>query len=204
MKKLAILVVLFLGGITAQANVTNLDHSKKRGIRYNNAQTITFVQKGVTFFVHTNGEFDFNRTPYRGRRGYGINAPGQTYGVTYPYRDRGFVRYDRWGNISKVGRNYINYNRRGRVNQIGNISLRYHKGQLVKVGNMQVIYDRWGRLLRLEGNIIYGNTDCGICGINGCAIDHFDYRNNPRERSPKYKHKGKRNHDHYDDDHDDD
>ena len=153
MKKLAILVVLFLGGITAQANVTNLDHNTNRGIRYNNSQPITFVQKGVTFFVNTNGSFDFNfsRGTIRGRRGNSLNAPGHTYGVTYPYRN---VRYDRRGNIVKIGRNFITYNRNGLVNQIGNVSLRYHRGKLVRIGNMRIFYNKRGRIHQVRGNVL--------------------------------------------------
>ncbi len=157
MKKLAILVVLFLGGITAQANVTNLDHSKKRGIRYINAQPITFVQKGITFYVYPNGEFDFTRTQYRSRRGFITNAPGQTYGFSFPDRNRGIIAYDRWGNISKIGRNYISYNRRGQVNQIGNVNLRYRNGRLVRVGNMHVIYNHRGRSYKLHGDVYTNN-----------------------------------------------
>ena len=153
MKKLAIVVVLFLGGMTAQANVTALDHNTNRGIRYNNAQPITFVQKGVTFFVNTNGSFDFNfsRGAIQGRRGQFLNAPGHTYGVTFPYRN---IRYDRRGNIVKIGRNFISYNRNGRVNQIGNVTLRYHRGQLVRIGNMRIIYNKRGRMYQVRGNVV--------------------------------------------------
>ena len=72
MKKLLLLAVLFLGGITAQANqVTDLDHGQKKGIRYNQAQPITFVQKGIQFFVYSDGDFDFEvlRSTYNGLRG---------------------------------------------------------------------------------------------------------------------------------------
>lgn len=179
MKKLLVLAVLFLGGMTAQANqVTNLDHGQKKGIRYNQAQPITFVQKGIQFFVYTNGEFDFQvvRSNSYGRRGNQyLNAPGSTFGVYFPYSNGRLVRYDYWGNIKQVGRNHIFYNRNGKVNHIGSVSMRYRKGRLARVGNMTLLYDRWGRISGLQGRIHHNHTTCGICGINGCSTNHFDY-----------------------------
>lgn len=59
MRKL-IIAVLFLGGITAQANqVTNLAHTNNRGIRYNQPESIPFIERGYKFVIFTNGTFDF-------------------------------------------------------------------------------------------------------------------------------------------------
>ena len=160
MKKLVVLVVLFLGGMTAQANeVTNLDHANTTGIRYNVPQSIKFVQRGVKFTVFPNGEFDFRflNPQHHGRRGY--NAPG----TTYNNRKRGYVSYDYYGNVTKVGRNYIYYNRNCDVNQIGNITLRYRNGRLVRVGNLRIFYNRYGEIAQTEGHVIhndhYGTND---------------------------------------------
>ncbi|WP_299684587.1 hypothetical protein [uncultured Dokdonia sp.] len=154
MKKLVVLVVLFLGGMTAQANeVTNLDHANTTGIRYNVPQKIKFVQRGVKFIVFPNGEFDFKflNPQHHGRRGY--NAPG----TTYNNRRRGYVSYDYYGNVTKVGRNYIYYNRNCDVNQIGNVTLRYRNGRLVRVGNLRIFYNRYGEIAHTEGHVIYND-----------------------------------------------
>ena len=154
MKKLVVLVVLFLGGMTAQANeVTNLDHVNTTGIRYNTPQSISFTQRGVKFIVFPNGEFDFKflNTQHNGRRGY--NAPG----TTYNNRKTSYVSYDNYGNVTKVGRNYINYNRNCDVNQIGNITLRYRNGRLVRVGNLNIFYNRYGKIAYTEGHVIHNN-----------------------------------------------
>lgn len=181
MKKLLVLAVLFLGGMTAQANqVTDLDHGQQKGIRYNQSQPITFVQKGIQFFVYSNGDFDFQaiRSNINGRRGHQhLNAPGTTFGVNFPYSNSRLVRYDYWGNINKVGRNHIFYNRNGKVSHIGTVNLRYRNGRLARVGNMTLGYDRWGRISALQGQIHHNHTTCGICGIDGCATNHFDYGN---------------------------
>ncbi len=167
MKKL-LLAVLFLGGMTAQANtVTDLDHNTRTGIRYNQPQAITFVERGVEFVVFANGQFDFalvgprfqNRN--QGRRNVGYNAPGHAYGVSYRNDYNSFIRYDYYGDISKVGRNHISYNRFGEVNQIGSVRLRYNNGLLTRVGGMELIYNRRGRLVDLIG---YVHNDRGRNG----------------------------------------
>ncbi len=157
MKKLLVLAVLFLIGTSAQANqVNDLAHGKKKGIRYNQPQAVTFVQKGIQFFVYTNGDFDFRvvgNNAYGRRNARYNNSPGTTFGVTFPNHNHRLVRYDYWGSINRIGRNVIFYNRRNRVNQIGNISLRYRKGRLVKVGNMSLFYNRRGHVIDVQGRI---------------------------------------------------
>jgi len=158
MKKLAVLVVLFLGGMTAQANVvSNLNQVDNRGPRYNNnTQHISFVQRGITFIVHSNGTFTYrsNGAQNIGRRGV-YSTPGQTYyGVSYANRSNGLVSYNRNGVISKVGRNLITYNRYGKVSRIGNVNLRYRNGRLIKAGNMHISYSRNGRIIKTYGNVI--------------------------------------------------
>ncbi len=156
MRKLVVLVVLFLGGMTAQANeVTNLDHNNTTGIRYNTPQKIKFVQRGVKFIVFPNGEFDFKflNPQQHGRRGH--NAPGTTYNNR---RNNRYVSYDYYGNVTKVGRNYIYYNRNCDVNQIGNITLRYRQGRLVRVGNLRIFYNRYGEIAYTEGRVIHNNN----------------------------------------------
>lgn len=161
MKKLAVLVVLFLVGMTAQANqVTNLDHSQERGIRYNSSKSIQFVQRGVTFIVHSNGTFTYrasrgnNVVSNVGRRGARRTAPGHSYGVSYVNNSYSpNVSYNSYGQISRVGRNIIRYNRYGIVQSIGNVRLRYNNGCLVRAGNMHIRYNRNGRIINTYGTI---------------------------------------------------
>ena len=157
MRKLVVLVVLFLGGMTTQANeVTHLDHNNTTGIRYNEPQSIHFVQRGVAFTIFPNGAFDFNfiNPQLHGRRGH--NAPGAIYTNR---RNNRYVSYDYYGNVTKVGRNFIYYNRNGKVNQIGNINLRYRNGRLVRVGNMRLFYNRRGHIRYTEGRVIRHHRD---------------------------------------------
>lgn len=190
MRKLVVMVVLFLGGMTAQANeVTNLDHNNTTGIRYNTPQAIKFVQRGVKFIVFPNGEFDYKflNPQQHGRRGH--NAPGTTYNNR---RNNRYVSYDYFGNVTKVGRNFIYYNRNCDVNQIGNITLRYRHGRLVRVGNLRIFYNRYGDIAYTEGRVVrtnnYGSNTNDYNGYN----DHYNNRNNNRNRNGSGTRGGKR------------
>jgi hypothetical protein len=88
---------------------------------YNNA--VNFFERGIEFFIFTNGDFDFDTRSYNNR---GIR-----------------IERDFRGRIRSVGNVFINYDRRGNVTRVGNIFMRYNRGRLAKVGNLRVSYDRW-------------------------------------------------------------
>ena len=161
MKKLVVLVVLFLVGITAQANqVTNLDHNRERGIGYDHSKSIKFIQRGVVFIVHSNGNFTYytprvkhfknNRVRTTPGHNYGVNFYNNSYGNNYGPK----VSYDRYGKIYKIGRNLITYNKYGKVQRIGDVRLRYHNKCLVRAGNMHITYDKYGRIKNTHGKVV--------------------------------------------------
>ncbi|WP_298880974.1 hypothetical protein [uncultured Polaribacter sp.] len=131
------------------------------GFNYSYNEAVNFVERGIEFFVFTNGEFDFN-THY--------NDTYFNYG-----RDRG-VRIDRdyRGRISRIGNAFINYDRSGNVTRIGNVFIRYYRGQLTNVGNLRVRYNYWGN------PIFYGTVKNNYYNHNGFRInlnigDIFNY-----------------------------
>lgn len=96
---------------------------------YNDA--VNFMEKGVEFFIFTNGNFDFDiRSNDRRMR----------------------IRRNFKGQIRSIGNVYIRYDIRGNVTRIGNIAIRYFRGRLVNVGDLRVRYDRW------EYPVFYGNV----------------------------------------------
>lgn len=156
MKKLLI-AVLLLGGLTAQANqVTTLDQND-RGTRYNTSNSVTITERGIQYTIYKNGNFDHspvrNQVQTQGRRTTAVRtAPGQTYGVTYESSARQTVKYNRNGQLIKVGNTLINYNRQGQVKKIGTTSVRYTNGRLTQVGNKKVHYNRRGKITSVSVN----------------------------------------------------
>lgn len=127
---------------------------------YDNA--VNFFERGIEFFVFTNGEFDFDTS----------------------YRDRGVrIRRDFNGRIRRVGNVFINYDFRGNVTRIGNVFMNYRRNRLVRVGNLDVRYDRWGYPVfhgDVRDNFYYDNGvrfDINIGRIYNFN-DRFFFRNN--------------------------
>lgn len=197
------MMVGLLGVTTSWANKkdTALENDKLFSRYYRYAEPIQFMERGVTFFVYSNGEFDFNRKrgyAHYGRRGYNHRTHPRA-GKRFQYKNRfGQIQRDYYGNIVRVGRTYIDYDRFGRVTRIGSVDVDYgRRGNLRQVGNMFVTYNREGRLLYAEGEVKSGY--CGICGTDNCSITHFSdydhkfdhwdndgYRYKKRKRNRRY------------------
>lgn len=204
MKKVFVLVVVFLVGITTQAFSTNqLSVVKNPGIkhRYDKSQSIRFVENGVRYEIFTDGTFDFTvinpaHLYNRGRRGHRITqvsyAPGAVQYVRGKRYRRSLILTDHYGNIIGIGSTPITYKRNGKVKSIGFVNMKYHRGYLVRVGGMELIYDRYGNIRRTIGHVKpyrpkvwhddwYDNNDCDF----DYDYDDDDWSYNDRSRKKK-------------------
>jgi len=155
MKKVFLLVAVFLVGITTQAetntNAESVTYNPGHQYRYTNAQEITFVENGVLYAVTTDGAFSFqflhpSQNNYRrgnNRQVYYNNGRRGTRIVNHNGR-RARIARDCYGNIIAIGHTQITYKRNGKVRTIGRVPLRYHRGLLISVGNMEITYNRRG------------------------------------------------------------
>ncbi|MFY9241387.1 MAG: hypothetical protein WAO74_00015 [Polaribacter sp.] len=127
---------------------------------YDNA--VNFEERGIEFFIFTNGDFDFDTS----------------------YLNSG-VRIDRdyRGRIRRIGNVFLNYDIRGNVTRIGNVFLSYYRDRLTRVGNLNVRYNHWGN------PVFYGYVKDNFYYDNGVQInlnigtiynynDRFFYNNN--------------------------
>lgn len=163
-KGVLILLGMFMMVSTVEAKAgENLPNRFGLNYTYNNA--VNFFERGIEFFVFTNGDFDFD-TNYTNRR----------------------VRIDKdyRGRIRRIGNVSLRYDFRGNVTRIGNISIQYFRNQLTNVGNLRVRYDRWGTPF-FYGNVrdfyynngIRFNISFGdICNYNDAYFYRNDFRQN--------------------------
>ncbi|WP_299050747.1 hypothetical protein [uncultured Polaribacter sp.] len=119
--------ILLLFGLFMMVSTVEASHNNKlligNGFDYSYTNAVNFVERGIEFYVFTNGEFDFDTN----------------------YRNRGVrIHRDYRGRIRNIGNVFVNYDSYGNVSRIGNIFIRYHRGRLARVGNLRVDYDRWG------------------------------------------------------------
>lgn len=190
-KGVLIILGMFMMVSTVEAkNGNELRNSIGVNYSYNNA--VNFIERGVEFFIFTNGEFDFNTNynttyyDYNGRR------------VT----NRGVkIERDYRGRVRSIGNVFINYNAFGNVTRIGNVYMRYYRGKLTNVGNLQVKYNRWGNP-NYYGEVKYNdgfniNLNFGpIFDYNNAYFYRNDFRHNYskiREDNNYYYYKAKPN-----------
>ncbi len=167
MRKVLLLVALFLGGMTTQlvaqqhGGHTKINKGKKH--RYYNSQSVRFVENGVLFEVFTDGTFEFEAancttTPYRyGRRNRNVvynrnvnNRRGRRGGF---YNQNLRIKTDHYGNVIGINNICIGYKRNGKVKQIGSIPIYHQRGFMVQVGGMTIEYNHFGNIRNTHGRI---------------------------------------------------
>lgn len=174
MKKITFLVasVLLVGNLAKASVIINTADVENR-TGYSFDQPISFMERGIEFFVFPNGDFDFNTRPQDSQGGYfyrkagGRNAGAQArgngngnYGV--------LIEHDSFGRVRRVGNTFINYDHRDRVNRIGTVYMRYNRFALAQIGGMQLIYNYRGEIVDTVGSIkgwgnngfVYNDTHC--------------------------------------------
>ncbi|NND87883.1 MAG: hypothetical protein HKM28_01395, partial [Flavobacteriaceae bacterium] len=153
MKKVFLLVAVFLIGSTTP---TFANHQKNvveyPGItdRYANLQSIRFVEQGILYTVMSNGNFEFEavRIPRKYRKRGRNNQ--HDFNAGPDRRNRGHrkfhpqITWDRFGRVRSVNNTWITYKRNGKVRSIGSVPMHYQRGLLMKVGNMDIVYNRFG------------------------------------------------------------
>ncbi|WP_167596503.1 hypothetical protein [Leeuwenhoekiella sp. ZYFB001] len=157
-RTLLFLAVSFVIGVSAQAN----ERIEGQTLTANTAskmhlEPVVFIERGVEFLVYPDGTLDFNLPPasisLNGRRVNQIYYnPNSVYGSNQAYR-KGYIQYNRNGQVAQIGNLNIDYHRNGSVEKIGDIALTYKKGRLDKIGNLKMHYDRSGRIYKQTGTI---------------------------------------------------
>ncbi|MEZ7495204.1 hypothetical protein QO206_06885 [Leeuwenhoekiella aequorea] len=123
---------------------------------------VIFIERGVEFLVYPNGTLDFNVTPSSTRMNgkyvkqvYYAGNHNVDYKTGANYR-KGYVQYNRSGQVIQIGTLTIDYLRNGQVSRIGAIPVKYKKGRLDQIGNAKMHYDRSGRIYKQTGNLSNG------------------------------------------------
>ena len=126
--------------------------------RYNtHEQTLSFYERGITFFVFPNGEFDFNTHPRlrsNSRRTLNTSFGAPSTNTSRYYADYGVrIEHDNFGRVRRIGHVFINYDRYGRIKRAGSVYMRYNRQFLSRIGGMSVRYNRYGRIINTIGSI---------------------------------------------------
>ena len=154
-------------------------HNDYYAIDYRDAEPIEFRERGITFYVFPNGDFDFNtgNSSYIARRG---GVP-----TTTNIENRGVrgirIEHDNYGRVRRIGNVFINYDYYGRVKRIGSVYMTYNSFALTRIGGMRLFYNYHGEIVGVTGyvngmNYGYQYNPCPA-GYSGGDYHDDDYGN---------------------------
>ena len=154
-------------------------HNDYYAIDYRDAEPIEFRERGITFYVFPNGDFDFNtgNSSYIARRG---GVP-----TTTNIENRGVrgirIEHDNYGRVRRIGNVFINYDYYGRVKRIGSVYMTYNSFALTRIVGMRLFYNYHGEIVGVTGyvnvmNYGYQYNPCPA-GYSGGDYHDDDYGN---------------------------
>jgi hypothetical protein len=163
-KGIFILFAMLIMIVNAEAK-TNNNIPEKFYKNYSYSNAVNFIERGVEFFIFTNGEFDFD-----------IRSNQRNIRIHRSFN----------GRIRSIGNVNINYDLRGNVSRIGNVSIRYFRGRITNIGDLRVQYNQWGNPV-FFGNVrnfyyhegVRFNVSFGdVCDYNDAYFLRNDFRTN--------------------------
>lgn len=120
-------------------------------------EPISFTERGIEFFVFSNGDFDFNTRPNDSQGEYHYKSAGRRSAEVHrnnkPINYGVLIEHDSFGRVRRVGNTFINYDYNDRVSRIGSVYMKYNRTLLDQVGNMKILYNRRGDIVDTVGTI---------------------------------------------------
>ncbi|MGV3696674.1 hypothetical protein [Flavobacterium sp.] len=176
MKKITLLVAsILLVGSVANASEVITNSGDEMKTRYSFDEPISFMERGIEFFVFPNGEFDFNTRPDDSQGDYYYKTAGKRGTATTARRPVNYgvrIEHDSFGRVRRIGNTFINYDNRDRVSRIGSIYMKYNRTALAQIGGMRIVYNRRGEIVDTIGRI-KGYSNSGYA----YSYNDYDYNN---------------------------
>lgn len=182
MKKITqIVAYCFLIGSVALAKSTEENESRGYhafGVYYENAEPISFIERGIAFYIFPNGTFDFNTRPQDSQGDYFYRSAGNRTLQRRPLDYGVRIEHDSFGRVRRIGNTFINYDFRDRVSRIGSIFMRYNRVALTQVGGLQIIYNRNMEIIDIIGSVHRRQPNYGFIYSNTCQVTGYDTNHN--------------------------
>ena len=155
MKKITLLVAMIFTTVNF-AKTSELNFTDGVTTRFGANEPITFEERGIQFFVFSNGDFDFNTRPDDSQGDYFFKKAGRRITVSTDRRPANYgviIEHDSFGRVRRVGNTFINYDFNDRVTRIGTVYMKYDRFMLKQVGGMRIVYNRFGDIIDTIGSI---------------------------------------------------
>lgn len=180
MKKITLLVagIMLVTGTANASEIIKITGEETR-TRFSVDEPISFMERGIEFFVFANGEFDFNTRPQDSQGDYFYKTAGKrNSGVQRgrPVNYGTLIEHDSFGRVRRVGNTFINYDSRDRVSRIGTVYMRYNRTDLIQIGGLKIVYNRRGDIVDMYGSV-KGRRNTGYVYNTNQQNDYDDYDN---------------------------
>jgi hypothetical protein len=188
MKKITLLVASVLMTTTI-VNATEVTYtSTENRMKYNFDEPISFVERGIEFFVFANGDFDFNTRPDDIQGSYFYRTAGKRVTTTAkkPVNYGTIIEHDSFGRVRRVGNTFINYDSNDRVSRIGTVYMKYNRYGLTQIGGMQISYNTRGQIVNMYGNIKGTRSQGYTYAYYGSTNNDYAYNNYQTSNSDYY------------------
>jgi len=179
MKKITLLVAsILLYGNLANATEKTIHSNSRNRFNFSDNEPIEFSERGITFYVFQNGEFDFNTQTTVGNDKYYRRNSNTTYGApgvnNYSSPNNGGVciEHDALGRVRRVGNVFINFDYNDRIKRIGSVYMSYNCFALDQIGGLKIIYNRKGEIIDMYGSVKGYRSSWGYSDWNANANDY--------------------------------
>lgn len=192
MKKITLLVasILLVGSVANASEIIKFSDERSFTTNFSDAEPITFMERGIEFYIFPDGQFDFNTEPTTGSDAYyksGKRSSSANTNLTYGapganYNQGVRIEHDSQGRIRRIGNVFVNYDAGNRIKRIGSVYMTYNRFALSQVGGMQIVYNRRGQIIDMIGSVkgsTYtngGNYYYGSSNANNTNNDSYYYR----------------------------
>lgn len=147
--------VLLVTGTMAKATEKKEIAVENRIGTYRFDEPISFIERGIEFFVFPNGDFDFNTRPQDSQGDYFYRTAGKkrTVQARRPVNYGVLIEHDSFGRVRRIGNTFINYDNLNRVKRIGSVYMNYNRFALTQIGGMHIVYNRRGEIVDVFGTV---------------------------------------------------
>lgn len=186
-------ITLLVASIFMMANAANATEVKRltsNNTNFNCDEPISFLERGIEFFVFPNGDFDFNTRPQDSQGDYFYRTAGKrnngTAAARRPMNYGVLIEHDSFGRVRRIGNTFINYDNRDRVNRIGSVYMRYNRFALCQIGGMRIIYNYRGEIVDTIGSIKGWRNDGYAYNYGYSNYYNDDYASNYQDDNNYY------------------
>ncbi|MBS7787053.1 hypothetical protein KIH23_07065 [Flavobacterium sp. CYK-55] len=130
-------------------------------------EPITFTERGIKFYIFTDGGFDFSTNTEASSEV--VYRNGRRHSEPKGVR----ITRDTQGRIRSIGKVYMNYDEQNRIKRIGSVFMNYNRFALSEVGGLRIIYNCRGEITKILGSVKSCQTWYNSCNDDSSHFEEY-------------------------------